>query len=129
MLNYLKVLKNKEDVVSNLLEGIKRLKECREKAKQAEKTSAEKSNNLAEIVKMYEFIVKKSEGVWGNKDAVVGVEMQDYEQIRKGLLFRWSSLTLYEQKKLVDLLSEKKLIPKLVRDVMDAFDGTIVRLV
>ncbi len=113
----------------NLLDGIRKLKERRQEASQAVGVVAEVSDDLAEIIKVYEAIGEKSAFVRGENSTATDQDKQELERMEKSFSFRWNNLTADKQKELVDRLLAKGLLPDIVKQALDIFNGTVVSLV
>ena len=113
----------------NLLDGIRKLKERRQEATQAVGAVSAVPDDLAELITAYEAIGEKSVFVRGENSTATDEDKQELERMEKSFSFRWNNLSADKQKEFVDRLLERGLLPGIVRETLDMFDGTVVSLV
>lgn len=113
----------------NLLDGIRKLKERRQKARQAVKQVTEAPDDLAELITFYKAIGEKSQAVRGENAKPTDKDKYELERMEKSFSFRWNNLSSDKQKELVARLLEKGLLPDIVKQAIDIFNGTVVSLV
>lgn len=113
----------------NLLDGIRKLKERRQEASQAVGVIAGVPDDLAELITAYEAISEKSAFVRGDNSTATDQDKQELERMEKSFSFHWNNLTADKQKELVDRLLAKGLLPGIVKQALDIFEGTVVSLV
>lgn len=113
----------------NLLDGIRKLKKRRQEATQTVGVVSVVPDDLAELITAYEAIIEKSAFVRGENSTATDTDKQELERMEKSFSFRWNSLTANMQKELVDRLLAKGLLPDIVKQTLDIFDGMVVSLV
>jgi hypothetical protein len=113
----------------NLLDGIRKLKERRQEATQTVGAVSAVPDDLAELITAYEAIGEKSACVGGEDSTATDQDKQELERMEKSFSFRWNNLTSDKQKELVDRLLAKGLLPDIVKQALDIFEGTVVSLV
>jgi len=113
----------------NLLDGIRKLKERRQEASQVIGEIKDVPDDMAELITFYEAIGEKSELVKGDNATPTDQDKQELERMEKSFKFRWNNLSSNKQKELVDRLLAKGLLPDIVKQALDIFEGTVVSLV
>ena len=113
----------------SLLDGIRKLKTHRQEVSQARGAISEVPDKLEELIKFYQAIGEKLEFVRGENSTATDEAKQELERMEKSFSFRWNNLSADKQKELVDRLLKKGLLPGIVKQALDMFDGTVVSLV
>ena len=113
----------------NLLDGIRKLRERRQKARQAVEQVAETPDDLTELITFYKAIGEKSQAVRSDNAKPTDKDKYELECMEKSFKYRWDNLSSDKQKELVDRLLEKGLLPDIVKQALDIFNGTVVSLV
>ena len=113
----------------NLLDGIRKLKERRQETTQTVGAVKVVPDDLAELIKSYEIIGEKSQAVRGENATPTEENKHELERMEKSFKFRWNNLSSDKQKELVDRLLAKGLLPDVVKQALDIFEGTVVSLV
>ncbi len=113
----------------NLLDGIRKLKARRQEASQAGSVASDKPDELAELMTFYSFIGEKSQAVRGENSRATDQDKAELERMEESFSFRWNNLSSDKQKELVARLLDKGLLPWIVKQALDIFEGTVVSLV
>ncbi|MDD5258514.1 MAG: hypothetical protein PHD29_00910 [bacterium] len=113
----------------SLLDGIRKLKARRQEALQVISAIADRPDEVVELITFYSAIGAQSELVKGENSTATDQDKAELERMEKSFSLRWNNLSVDKQKELVGRLLEKGLLPGIVKQALDIFDGTVVSLV
>jgi len=115
--------------MANLLDDIRKLIARRQEASQVGSAVSDKPDELTELITFYSDIGKQSELVRGENSTATDQDKAELEHMEKSFSFRWNNLSADKQKELINRLLEKGLLPGIIKQVLDIFNGTVVSLV
>jgi hypothetical protein len=122
--------------MTDLLDGIKRLKAQRALAGHTviQPEHREDTNELSSLIRLYEAICNRRKIIKNLSDLPKnGPEAHEMKRelikMEGAFRLRWSNFSVHKRRELVNRLLSAGLLPLIVREVLNAFDGQVIKLI